>query len=347
MARFSGPCVVTTVVTLTVAALAAGCSGGHPAPSGSTRLPDAAPGRLVRVLGDGTWNMLDRSGPAVRSSVSAPGGLVAAPDSSLVGLQGTAAFPRLFALRPDGRAEPLATPPSGQGGPRRGIPVAAMLSADHYVVALSTGELDVVDRATGALLGSTPLPSRGPSAWAGGFLRQGGRTLLQYGDQWLSVDGLDAGRPRVTASPPPAPGVVASAQDGDGALLLLPDALVRVDGAGGVAGRAPVSLPAEVRDLTVTAAVADGSGGLYVALAVRTAHGFGDSGSVVHVAADGTATVLVTGAKSGQGVDCRDADTPVRDAHLAQPTSLALWQGRLVVADTRCNSVLAIGLTGR
>src|SRR4051812_25210518 len=121
-ARVSGLCAVTTAMVVLLGA----CSGGDK-PSADPRptdLPQAVPGRLVRLLGDGTWDVLDRSGPARTSSVNRPAGLAVAADGTLLGLQGTASFPGLIQITPSGRAAPVAGASSSADGPQRGEPVA-------------------------------------------------------------------------------------------------------------------------------------------------------------------------------------------------------------------------------
>jgi hypothetical protein len=344
MARSSGH---RAAAALALVALVGGCSTADPGPSKprDTALPGPVSGRLVRILGDGTWNALDRAGPAVTSSVNRPAALVAAPDGTLLGVQGTASFPGLFTVKPSGQAAPADLPTGTDPGPRRGTPVAATLADGHYLVALATGELDAVDPSTGALLGTTTLPAPGPAAWSSAFLTINGSLVLQYGDHWLSIAGASSGEPRVTPTAAPVADVVAAAPDGTGALVLADGRLVRLGPDGSASAGVAVALPQQVQGMTTTSATADGRGGLVLALATRTAGGFADSGAVVRVAADGGTTVLASGSKPGTRQDCRDADTAASAAHLAQPMSVVLWQDRIVVADTECNSLLTLPLT--
>jgi hypothetical protein len=331
-------------IAAAVIVLAGACTpDGDPAATGGssptpTQLPVPADGRLTRILGDGTWHPLSRPGFGPDASVHAPVLLAVSPTQSLLGVQSS--FPSVFEMQANGRVDPLMNP----GGFSSGRPVAATATEQHLVLAYPGTGLVVADRETGDLArAGAPLPSLAKGRWASAFLEVGGSPVLQLGDDWFAVSGLDSGQPAATRRAAVVPGAIAAAQNGDAAVVLTSSQIVPVSAAGRPGHGAPWEMPERFAGASVTSATSDGSGGLIAT--VSTVAGRASSGAVIHVARDGATALLAAGRKRDRGSeDCQDAQTQAMASHLGQPLSIVTWLDRLVIADAECNSVLQLPL---
>lgn len=333
-------CVVAALVSALAACTPDDDSTPTPSPT-PTALPAPQPGQLTRILGAGRAGSLSRPGYGPALAVNRPKILAVAPSSALMGIEDFA--PAMWVMQPSGRVEPLMSP----GGASSSRPAAAVATEARLILAAPRSALIVGNNVTGELASTgAPLPDLPEGRWASSFVRLGTDDLLQFGPLWFTVNHLDSDNPTVTARDALEPDTVAAAQDGDDVLVLTTRELIRVSADGKVGGRAAWSLPAQVGDIVLTSATGDGSGGLVLAYAGSLTNA-SSVGSIVHVKADGTTTILANGKQPATGSqDCDDADQPAMSAHLAQPISIVRWNDRLVVADQQCNSLLQLSLPG-
>lgn len=329
-----------------------GCSadddGGEPAPSPAaieaTGLPPVAEGRITRIMGDGTWNVLHGPRYFPDISISEPILLAAGPDDRLVGLQPS--VPSVFTLAPDGTAETAGElggddPPMVFGtGPNAAVPAGddAMLLLSGSGDEAQVGLLGLAD---GAFSPVATLTGGIDDAAGAAILELPGATHLQWKGTWWTLTGTVAEPAGAVPGEPPVPDILVAARTASGVSALTATELVVLDESLREVGRYPFAPPPGEVLGTVSAAAGDPAGeGLFVTTAER------EAGSVLHVTPAGT-TVLASGFPRRGGTpstDCDDADVETGDARLARPGSIAVWQERLVVANRGCYSVLQLPL---
>ncbi|TDC51733.1 hypothetical protein E1212_11050 [Jiangella ureilytica] len=306
---------------------------GATAPAG---IPDVVAGRLTRILGNGGTEALRDTAYVPGTRLSEPVLVATGPDGELIGLQRRQEG--LFTVSPDGTVQPV----SGDASVAfPDAPLAALVGTEALLVLTGTdgGTIGRVGLADGAFSALTTLPGGPADGFAGAILDLPGGTYVQWGASWWTLTGPADAPTGAEPATPPVDGSVVAARTAAGVAVLTAGELVLLDESLQETGRYPWTQPDEAIG-SVTAATGDGGDGLIVTTSER------EGGSVVHVTADG-ATVLATGFKPDDttpSTDCDNADTEALHAHLAQPLSVAVWEGRVVVADQRCNSVLQLGL---
>lgn len=273
-------------------------AGGPTSGPTSAGLPTLSIGSVTRVLGNGSGDLLSAAG-SVGSRHNRPAGLVVTNDGDILGLQ--CRFPALFRLTSNGQVSPVPLPTKGFSygemppGTTAGTPVAAMSTPTSYVVAFDTGTVEVISGKDGAITAATEISPLDDGQFASSFLILAGKTLLQHGSAWYEVTGLDCAHPQITPTNPPTNGVIAAAQDGDGASVITDQQLVHVGADGAITVGTSWTLPAAVKGQVLTAATSDGSGGLYVTASPTGVRGTNGSGSVLHIRADGSPPSLPKG----------------------------------------------------
>lgn len=331
-------------VTLTAACMLAACDGGSsddadPTPTGPSGLPALEDGRLVRVLGNGTDEPMHGVAYAPDTSVSAPALLVSGTENGLIGLQ--RAFPALFTLSPDGTTRVVNEDGSFNFSDSR--PVAGVARSDELLM-LEAGDEDGalvrVDLTNAQRTEVASLAEPSGETSAGAVLNLPDATYVQWGSSWWRLPADGSAEERVRPIEAPVEGALVSARTASGVAVLTSTELVHLDESLQVVDRSQWSVPEGSEDQTVSAAVGDGSGGLVV-----TMMNIG-SGTVAHVTHDGV-TVLASGFKPDHttpSTNCEDGSTSALQSNLGYPVSIALWQGRLVIADEMCHSLLQLPL---
>lgn len=308
-----------------------GSTGGSPA-----GLPDIAEGRMTRILGNGGTEALRDTSYVPDTRLSEPLLITAGPAGELLGLQ--RGQEGLFTVAPDGTVQPVAGDASVAFTE---APLAALAGDDALLVltAADGGTIGRIGLSDGAFSALTTLPGGPADGFSGAILELPGGTYVQWGAGWWTLSGPAGAPTAAEPATPPVDGSVVAARTATGVAVLTATELVLLDESLQETGRYPWTQPGDAFG-TVTAATGDGADGLIVATTER------EAGSVVHVTPDG-ATALATGTKPDDttpSTDCDNADTEALHANLAQPLSVAVWEGRVVVADQRCNSVLQLGL---
>ena len=192
-----------------------------------------------------------------------------------------------------------------------------------------------------------PDPSVGLKAvpiLAASFLDFGSTTILQFGTYWLTITNLDTPQTTLTETAAPVPAILASAQAGTGALVATANTLVTLDAAGHPTSTVHWTRPPQLANYLVTAATSDTHGGILLTLISNSPAVSSDiTGAVLHIDHTGGTTLLAFGyADKNPDGQCDAANTPAMQSHLGDPNSISIWNGRIVIADDGCGSVLEL-----
>ena len=336
-------------IGLGIATLTA-CSGPAEA-----KIPDAQSGRLIRIYNQSGWVNSSAKGWANsglgsgvgNTDLSQPMALTIAPDGDLLFFQPESQA--VVGLKRTG--QPTVAPAKAKQFRvpyERGV-VAAMATTTDYLLISNVVELSVLDRVSGASAGTVV----GPHAFLGdstvptlsaAFLSLATGTVVQFGDHWLQASDLASTKRALTDVAAPIPGIVAAAQQGTGAVLITATDLVTLDANARPTSSVPYALPARVAGYIITAAAGDGTGGLLVTLTSgSTTSASSAAGAVVQIGNTGVTTLLAYGTRDNNpDGQCDNANLPALQSHLQDPTSIRIWQDRIVISDTGCGSLLEL-----